>query len=186
MKGIVFTAFLDRLDADLGPDVTEAVIVDAAPASGGAYTEVGAYDHGELVALVRAVSARTGRPVGDLIRDFGRHMLGCFHDRHPAYFAEPGGLLAFLERVDGRIHAEVRRPHPGACLPEIRTRRLGADSLELTYRSERHLGDFAEGLIAGAVDRFGATHTVERTDLQQEGGRQCISFTLTPAPPNAR
>lgn len=45
MKGIVFTEFVDMVEAQFSADMVDDILDDAAPASGGAYTAVGTYDH---------------------------------------------------------------------------------------------------------------------------------------------
>ena len=41
MKGMLFTALLELIEAEFGSDVLD----DVKPASGGIYTSVGTYDH---------------------------------------------------------------------------------------------------------------------------------------------
>lgn len=72
--------------ARFSADMVDDIIEDAALPSGGAYTAVGTYDHAELVAMVAALSKRSGVPVPELVRAFGRHMFGRFHAGYPAFF----------------------------------------------------------------------------------------------------
>jgi len=51
MKGVVFTEFLDMVEAKFSADMVDDIIDDAKLASGGAYTAVGTYPHSEMVAL---------------------------------------------------------------------------------------------------------------------------------------
>jgi len=48
----------------------------------------------------------------------------------------------------------------------------------LIYKSQRRLGDFAEGLIHGAIVHYGNTHGCTRQDLSDDSERQCVKFTL--------
>ena len=48
MKGIVFTEFLDLVEAKFGAEVLEEMLDAADLKSGGAYTAVGYYDHAEM------------------------------------------------------------------------------------------------------------------------------------------
>lgn len=182
MKGIVFTEFLEMVDDQFGLDVTETIISKADLPSGGVYTGIGTYSHAEMIALVKGLSAETHVKVQVLVQTFGAHMMSRFVDLFPDFFADVPDVLSFLENVDGYIHGEVRKLYPNATLPEIATRRLGDGQFELIYKSPRHLGDFAEGLIAGAIRHFGDQFTFQRTDLPHEGPRQCVKFMLTPRP----
>ncbi|MBO6675936.1 MAG: heme NO-binding domain-containing protein [Rhizobiales bacterium] len=182
MKGIVFTEFLEMVDDSFGYETTEAIIKKADLPSGGVYTGIGTYSHSEMIALVKGLSAETHVKVQVLVQTFGEHMLGRFVDLFPDFFSTVPDVLSFLENVDGYIHGEVRKLYPNATLPEIATRRLDDGQFELIYKSPRHLGDFAEGLIAGAIRHFGEPFAVQRTDLPNEGQRQCVKFMLAPRP----
>ena len=181
MKGVVFTEFMDMVDEKFGVDITEDIVAKADLPSGGAYTSVGTYDHGELVALVHNLSTSTSTDMSVLIHAFGRHLLDRFVDLFPDFFSADADVLSFLENVDGYIHGEVRKLYPDATLPEITTERLPDGRFVLNYRSKRMMGDLAEGLIEGAIAHYGGTQACSRTDHPNENGQQCVTFTLTPS-----
>ena len=180
MKGVVFTEFLDMVDDRFGMETTERIVGRADLPSGGAYTSVGTYDHSEIVSLVVELGHETGIGVRDLVTSFGRHLLTRFRDMYPHFFDERPDLFSFLEHVDVYIHEEVRKLYPNAALPEIGTRRLTDGSLELSYRSNRHMGDLCEGLIAGAIAHYGDGYRLERREHPQEEDKQCLTFLLRP------
>lgn len=179
MKGIVFTEFIDLMETKFGPAVAEKVIIDANLPSGGAYTSVGTYSHDEIMALVVTLSNKTGMAIPDLIRAFGTHLLHRFSALFPDFFTGLDEVTGFLAKVDGYIHGEVRKLYPDATLPELDTSFQENGDLELLYKSDRMMGDLAEGLITGAIDHFGNTHRYSREDLQPEGGAQCVRFVIT-------
>ena len=51
MKGMVFTEFLDFVGETFGGDMVDDIIEVSELPSGGAYTSVGTYSHGEMAAL---------------------------------------------------------------------------------------------------------------------------------------
>ncbi len=179
MKGIVFTEFIGLMETKFGADIAEQVIMDANLPSGGAYTSVGTYSHDEIVALVVTLSKKTGLEIPDLIRAFGTHLLRRFIVLFPSFFSELPEVTAFLAKVDDYVHGEVLKLYPDATLPQLDTSFKENGDLELLYKSDRMMGDLAEGLIVGAIDHFGQTHTCHREDLNQEGGAQCVRFTVT-------
>ena len=180
MKGIVFTEFLDMVDAQFGMPVTEAIVANAQLRSGGAYTSVGTYCHSEIVSLVTELSRETNIEVPRLVQTFGTHLLDRFLVLFPQFFDDTPHLYGFLENVDGYIHGEVRKLYPNATLPEIETKRLDDGKFILTYKSARQMADLAEGLILGAIDHFGGRFTCLRRDLPAEGEKQCVRFMLAP------
>lgn len=178
MKGVIFTEFLQMVDDVFSPETTEQIIQESDLPSGGSYTAVGTYDHAEIVALATNLSKATKTPVPDLTKAFGRHLLTRFADLYPEFFSDIPDALTFIEQVDGFIHVEVRKLYPDAAVPQIETERIGQNRLVVTYRSDRHLGDVAEGLIQGAIDHFGHPASLERCDQDALGDKQCVRFTV--------
>lgn len=182
MKGIVFTLLLDMVDDTFGPETTEHIIQSSNLPSNGVYTSVGTYAHSEIVSLVTNLSKATDIAVPDLIRTFGKHLLGEFYKLYPEFFEDISDTLGFLEMVDGYIHTEVLKLYPDATLPKIETRRVTDEELELIYKSDRMMGDLAEGLIKGTIEHFGSDHTLDRKDIEQGGPEQCVHFTIKAQP----
>ena len=60
MKGIVFTEFLDIVEAKIGPEQLEELIAASSLPNAGAYTSVGTYDHAEILRMVEQLSLITG------------------------------------------------------------------------------------------------------------------------------
>lgn len=173
MKGMVFTEFMDMVESKFSADMVDDLIEDTQPPSGGAYTAVGTYDHLELVNMVVALSKRTGVPVPDLIQTFGQYMFGRFHALYPSFFAGIHSALDFLEGIESVIHTEVRKLYPDAQLPRFDCEREPT-GLKMYYRSPRHFGDLADGLIRGAVEHFGDKLTVTKSD--QADGSVCFEL----------
>ena len=161
MKGMVFTEFLEMVEAKFSADMVDDIIADSDLPNGGAYTTVGTYDHGELVQMVVALSNRTDIPAPALVQVFGVHLFGRFNALYPSFFAGVTSALDFLEGIETVIHTEVRKLYPDAQLPQFDCTR-SEDGLKLLYSSPRHFGDLAEGLIKGAVAHFGGGIEVTR------------------------
>lgn len=164
MKGVIFTEFLEMVEATGGLDLVDEIIDaagDAAPTAG-AYTAVGTYDHTEIVALVGALSEKTETPVPELLKSFGAHLFQRFTVLYPRLFEKHSDAFTFLENVDTYIHVEVLKLYPNAELPRFEVERPSAPQLLMTYHSSRHLEDLAEGLIRGCLDHFGARAGISR------------------------
>jgi hypothetical protein len=173
MKGVVFTEFLDMVRTAHSDDLLDAVLEEAAPANGGAYTSVGTYDHQEMARLVVAYAKHAQTTPPAALRAFGTYLLGRFHERFPQFFAVDG-VFSFLATVERVIHVEVRKLYPDAELPELTVIARDDAAMTLLYRSSRHLEDLAEGLILGAIAHFGERLRVER----QPGGPEGVRFRL--------
>ena len=75
MLGIVFSEFVDMVEASFSADMVDDILDDTGFETDGAYSTVGAYDHQELVGLVVALSKRTGISIDDLVQAFGQHLM---------------------------------------------------------------------------------------------------------------
>ncbi|MCG8443136.1 MAG: heme NO-binding domain-containing protein [Caulobacterales bacterium] len=179
MKGVIFTEFTNMVDDVFSPAVTEEIISACDLPSGGAYTSVGDYGHGELIALVGALAARSEQPARELVRAFGAHLAAHFARVRPEVFRSMTDAFELMENVDGLIHGDVRKLYPNAELPTIACERRTPDQLIVDYRSPRGLGDAAEGLIAGVIAHYGAPIDLTRQDMADTGGEQWVRFTLT-------
>lgn len=178
MKGIVFAEFLEMVEERFSSDVADEMIEAAQVPSGGAYTAVGTYDHAELLALVETLGALTGQPVPDLVRAFGEHLFGRFVVGYPQLFTGVGSAFAFLSRIEGYIHVEVKKLYPDAELPRFTCEARSADQLVLRYESTRPFADLAEGLMLGCCAHFGEPIDITRADESGGGGTR-VRFSLT-------
>jgi len=178
MRGLVFTEFLEMVEEVHSPDMVDAIIAEAAPPNGGAYTAVGSYPAQEMGALVGALSRQSGQPAPELLRGFGSHIFNRFAILYPAFFEGITDTFRFLESIESVIHIEVLKLYPDAELPSVLAERSTEDGMQVTYKSPRCMADFAEGLIEGAASHFG-----ERIDIQRSLPRgtpaPMLVFTLT-------
>jgi len=184
MKGIVFSEFIEMVESKFSLEMADEIIMAANLPSGGIYTAVGTYDHGEMLELVAQLSEKTDIQTGDLIRTFGTHLFGRFNELYPTFFNGVNSTFEFLSQIEEHVHMEVRKLYPDAELPVFETVRLDADTLEMTYRSGRPFADLAMGLIHGCALHFGEDVVIDQEDLSEEG-RTHVRFTLTRQPAHA-
>lgn len=178
MKGIVFTEFLEMVEAKFGPALVDRIISAAELPNDGAYTSVGSYDHHELVRLVVALGEATATPVPALVHAFGEYLFQRFAQLYPGFFSATGGTFDFLCGIENHIHVEVRKLYPEAELPSFRCEQPTDDELVMIYASPRGFGDLAAGLIAGCIAHFRESIQVTRSDLPSVDGEQRVRFHL--------
>ena len=178
MKGVVFTEFLEMVEDRFSPEMADRIIERADPASGGVYTAVGTYDHGEMIRLVSCLSEETGIPAADLVRAFGMHLFGRFHTLFPKYFEGVASSFDFLQRIDQYIHVEVRKLYPDAELPSFDCDTSEPGCLRITYRSSRPFAALADGLIRGCVAHYREAVDIAMEDLS-DGTGTAARFSLT-------
>jgi hypothetical protein len=130
-----------------------------------------------MVALVLALSARSGAAVPDLLRAFGEYLFGRFATGYPAFFSGQHDAFTFLSGIESIIHAEVRKLYPDAELPTFEVEHHDDRRLVIVYSSGRHFEDLAEGLIRGCIAHFGRPATLRRETIG-EGAQRRERFLL--------
>ena len=178
MKGVVFTEFLEMVEAKFGAEVSDKIIDGAQLPNDGAYTSVGTYDYTELVRLVTQLSNISNTEMSLLIKVFGKYLFGRFVTGFPIFFENVDNTFTFLEGVHGYIHEEVRKLYSDAELPTFNFEFLSETTVNMHYRSKRPFADLADGLIAGCVEHFGEDIVVEREDVEGNEGYEA-NFRLT-------
>lgn len=176
MKGIVFTEFIEMVETRHSLEMGDELIESCDLPSGGVYTAVGTYNHSEMATLITRFAEMTQRPVPECIHAFGIYLFDRFHDKYPIFFEGHTDALDFLAGIEDVIHVEVLKLYPDAQLPRFDIDRQDLNTLVMTYRSERHLGDLAHGLIEQCIRSFGQNIKVDRDDLNEP--EQPIRFTL--------
>ena len=177
MKGLVFSEFANLVEEKFGADMIEDLIDATQPASGGAYTSVGTYDHNELINMVVELSKRTGLETSELVRLFGHHLAKVFSTKFSAFFSEVDNTIDFLKRIDNHIHVEVSKLYPDAELPVFGFDDSDAEVFQLHYSSTRGLADLAHGLIEATSDYYQEKFQIKRID-SRDGDTYQTQFLL--------
>jgi len=173
---MVFTEFIEFVEDSFGFDVAQEMIDGADLPNEGVYTGVGTYNSDELVSMVVELSELTGIEVPELLTAYGKHLFFRFAQLYPHFFHDGVNIFDFINQIDNYIHIEVQKLYPDAELPSVATVKREADSIEIVYSSKRKFGDFAHGLLLGAIAFFNEEMTIERENLTEDGSK--IKFIL--------
>ena len=165
MKGVIFNVVQeiieDLFDSDTWDDLLDAADLD------GAYTALGDYADGELLAIVAAASAATGQSAPDVLRLVGFHALPRLASRVPDSLVTANDAVSFIRQVNDIIHPEVLKIYPHAVPPAFEFEDH-SDGLVVRYMSVRNLPDLAEGLLAGVSQLFDVEVTVHPLEPDDE------------------
>lgn len=164
MKGMVFTNFLEMVEEHFGLDMVDGIIEASDLPSKGAYTSVGTYPHTEMVALLQSLEKATKVPIPQLLVTYGEYLFAKLAAGYPVMLEDCSCSKDLMIRLDGVVHVEVAKLYPDAELPRFHTVELPNGDLEMTYLSERHLEDLAEGLLRGSLVHFGDKATITRSE----------------------
>jgi hypothetical protein len=154
MKGIVFTEFLELVEKEFGYEVLDRITSLESLEGKGAYTSVGNYPHGDMLAMVEELSCCVDVPGTELVRTFGKSLVGSFYKMHAAYFDNAGSSMEFLGGIESVIHSDVRKLYPDAKLPTFDATWVDEDTLVLDYSSNRPMAPLAEGAIMGSINHY--------------------------------
>jgi hypothetical protein len=110
----------------------------------------------------------------DLLRTFGQNLFLPLSRRYKHLMEGMDEPFTLLERLDGYVHFEVQKLEPDAELPSFVFESTGANSAKLTYRSERALFTFAEGLMMGCFEYFGSPVAISIKDVSDGTGKAVV------------
>jgi len=170
MKGIIFTEFLEMVEQRYSPQAMEQMIAAAHLPSGGAYTSVGKYDHGEMWSLVCELSKVCDTSVPELFKAYGEYLFARLAANYPQLMRNMNSCFDVMQSLDAVVHGEVRRLYPDAELPRFDVIERSSSRMVVVYSSKRHFADLAEGLIRGCVRHFNESIVITREQLPAEEG----------------
>lgn len=168
MKGIVFSEFIELVEDKFGLEIADTIIENAKLPNGGAYTQVGTYDHTELLTLVTHLSKQTGIEIETLVQTFGEHLLERFVTLYPQFFEGVNNCFDFLDTIENKVHVEVQKLYPDAELPTFDSHILSPEHMELIYTSKRPFSALAYGLIIGSARYYGENIDIQMENLSQD------------------
>ncbi len=180
MKGLIFTDFLEMVSEVFSPEMTERIIDASHLPNQGAYTDIGTYDHEEVVRLITNLSAITGISVADLQIVYGKYLFTRLKDRYAKFILNADSVFKFLKHLDDHIHVEVLKLYPEAELPKFDYTMVNPTCMQLKYQSNRPFAKLAEGLIMGCAEHFDEKIHIEAQDLgATKEKKNNVLFTLT-------
>lgn len=169
MKGLVFTTFFEHVTEAYSEETLDDIIEAAALPNKGAYTSAGTYPFTEMVALVSALVAVSGKKMPIILEQFGNACFGKWVKYVPEYF-ENKMLFDVMADIDSFHELEVRKLYPNAELPSFKVIHRETDKLVLGYFSCKPLADLAVGVIKGAAFHLKETVAVDHDLATGEDG----------------
>jgi hypothetical protein len=169
MKGIVFTEFLEMVEAKFGLQTVDDIIEKSDLPSEGIYTSVGTYDFNEMVSLITQLNKETNIPSGDLIYTFGLYLFSSLGKAHPEVISNYSSPLGLLYSIEDHIHVHVKKLYPDAELPTFKILDKTDTSMSMIYVSSRGLYRLAHGLIEKTFEHFNSSAKVSYKLLKENG-----------------
>ncbi|MBQ4914660.1 heme NO-binding domain-containing protein [Maribacter sp. MMG018] len=169
MKGIVFTEFLEMVEAKFGLETVDNIIEKSNLPSQGIYTSIASYDFNEMVSLITQLSEEVGLAPGDLIYAFGLYLFSGLSKSHPEVIQNYKTPLGLLYSIEDHIHVHVKKLYPDAELPTFKILEKTDTSLSMVYTSSRGLYRLAHGLIEKTFEHFNGKAEITYELLKEDG-----------------
>lgn len=179
MKGVVFIAFNQMVEDQVGIDTWERLLNEVMPESDGIYTSVENYPDSELFNMVGALSKIVDVPVPTLVEQFGAYMFDVLNAKYPIFSEQQADFFSFIKSIDSVIHREVKKLYDQPSLPNLDCEDINEKTLAVTYRSPRKLCFLAEGLIRGAAKHYQVKYTLSHDQCMHDGHEHCLLMLTT-------
>jgi hypothetical protein len=143
------------------------------------YVTSATYPDSDVLALVGAASALTGKPASELMEAFGEAIVPGLLQVYGRMVRKGWKTLELLEHTESAIHTVVRRQTPGAEPPRLSCVRPSPREVIITYGSSRRMCSVAKGIIRGIAAHFRDEIVLQEPQCMLKGAAQCrISVRL--------
>jgi len=172
MHGFIFSELRDYVIARLGTDAWPSLL-ERARVGPKTYLNYREYPDEESVVLVVTASEVTGLPAATILEDFGAFLAPHLFKIYRPLIDPTWRTLEFIEHTEATIHNVVRARNSGARPPSLRCRRVGPETVVVTYGSPRKLCAVARGIIRGLAEHFGEKVEISERDCMLAGQPTC-------------
>lgn len=172
MNGMVFKELQKYVEARLGAGAWQAIHKDAGLPSK-PYLATDHYKDDEAVALIGAAAGRAGKDASELLEDFGAFIAPDLIRIYRSLIPPGWSALDLIEHTELTIHRAVRLQTPTAEPPELKSCRVSAGEVVVTYTSRRRLCAFARGIISGVAQHYKERLAIVETTCMLRGGEAC-------------
>jgi len=138
------------------------------------YTPLASYPDEQVGALVREAVKLTGLPAETLLEAFGEALVPAYLSLYGSLIAPEWRTLEVLEHTEETIHRVVRKRHPGAEPPRLRTERTSGREVVMTYDSPRRLCAVARGIARGVAKHFQESIEIVDRECMHRGAPACL------------
>lgn len=182
MHGRIFWEFRDYAEARFGPG-TWLTLLKNTGLEEKIYLKQ-TYPDTEIVLLANAACAVSGKPLADLLEEFGEFMVPSLMNMYGHLMQQQWRTLDVIEQTERTAHSAVRLAEPGTAPPFLRTKRLSSEELTLIYSSPRKMCALAIGVAKGLGKHFNEEVSALHVACMHRGARECeIAFQTRVAKP---
>jgi len=131
------------------------------------------YPDTEMVSLMMAASALSGKSLPELLEEFGEFTVPSLLNMYGYLMKREWRTLDVIEHTEKIAHGAARMTDAGSAPPFLLTKRLGPEELKLTYSSPRKLCAFAVGVAKGLGKHFNEEVRLQHSVCMHRGDPVC-------------
>jgi hypothetical protein len=173
MHGIVFTEFQHFIERGSREGRWHGIL-HGADLDRRVYAPIQHYPDAEFFAIVGSASKIMNKPVDEIVEDFGEFIAPDLLGMYAVLIKPDWRTLDVIENTEAVIHSVVRVKASGAEPPQLKSRRVAPDEIELIYDSPRKLCRLAKGIIRGISAHFGERIQIVEHGCMLVGARACV------------
>ena len=187
MHGVILNQFRQYVAAEFGFRTWTRVLREGERPVSQHYELTETYPDDELGLLASRTAHITGLPPAQVLEGFGASMVPEML-RIYSYMVDPEWTYAeFLLNMEPLLHQVLELHTPGTQPTKLHARRLGPDSVEVTYDSPLRACAAVMGVLRGAAKEYGVAIEAGQDRCVLRGDPSCV-FTVhmqPKAPPSA-
>jgi hypothetical protein len=169
LKGIIFSEFLNLVEAKFGLETVDEIIEKSDLESEGIYTSIGTYSFSEMLQLLNHLSSKTNILIDDLLLIYAEHFFSVIEDSYPGLLASYKDPIEMISSIENHIHVEVRKIYPDAELPTFIVKEKNKNSLTMIYKSSRAMHHFGLGLMNKTFEYFNSKASIVLEKIKENG-----------------
>ena len=181
MRGIMFNYLLEYIENQYDYGTVNTIIEASGIEDDGSYADGGMYRDADFIKLVETTSETLKVPTLQLLESLGKQNFKSLYEKfmtiydHNAYKQNTVACaFDFVVMLNTIHYKEVVKLYPDSIFPYFDVISRNDSTLEILYRSTRHLTYLAKGMLEGCIEYFNEALTVEILDDSKEKGTHFI------------
>ena len=172
MNGIIPIELRKFVETGLGKQAWPE-IVRLAEVPPRVYVPVVDYPDQEVMALLSALSARTGDSLPVILEAVGEFMVPDLISMVPMLIRPGWKTLDVIANTEDAIHEVLRQAGTNTNPPELKCRWSGPHEVVVTYMSSRKMCTLAKGIVKGIAKHYGEQATITEPSCMLRGDAAC-------------
>lgn len=172
MNGIIFMEVAKFVQARLGSQGWQEVVrVAGVPPR--LYVPVADYPDGEALALLTALSRKTGEPIPVILQTLGEFIVPDLIKMSQSLINPEWKTIDLIANTEATIHEVFRGAGTKTNPPDLKCEQPSPQEVIVTYTSPRKMCALAKGIVKGVAKHYGEDISITEPTCMLKGGAAC-------------